>query len=797
MHAQSSICSQLSYRIAPEATSLLLRRADGFTDAVTDSSDPFTDVMVPDVEGDHSWGIVETLHSKYDAIESGYLGPTRREKLMKRKRSSDSNPSAFSTHTAEVTREYSRSTIHSWPSESLGMGTTWGIHNEVLVEETHIEEILDHPNSSENLLYVGITAHQNLLPFRQSSEDETMASSDFPWESPTQTNPFENGTSFPHIVPDDNTSPIQFSPDTSMGWELIESKDGSLHQSTDDLPLLGESPQHSTSHQFEQSFEEQELTAESQASDQSIEWIQEAGVGESLDMEVEEPFSRSVSDEPYLHFMSSNGNTQSEHLQLEAERPSPTDASEDYQFRFESSNEDLHWDDFEGGEDDEEMSEFWQSDFERGDVGNNMGLGRPMDLGTLDNELAGERIVETEILIGGEGLDDVQVGSYWMAKEQTSERMLDRISTILSTVRRVEGDGQCAVLKLLSRNRKAWIYDKDAQMMRLMSRNLAFKSIRKQSPRFDMYVSVLEVCQELLSQGIIATKRDIYYRDVTKFKSQKMVDEIVEDLACTFAVPRHCLSVVAASKGLVSGALKIHMKDGSFIDCDQAGDQGLLIPPSEQIADLMTNAKFVLVVEKEATFRTLLSIGCASQLGPCIIITGKGYPDVSTRKLVRRLSEHQSVAMRTTGVSPTDVANIGEATVEGHGIEEKEYPPVFALVDCDPHGLEIFLCYKIGSKAMAFDSHNLATPRIQLLGLRPSDWIPYGVDFEKLAVLSARDRKKALRMLEWCNVAAFPDVRRDLQKMLFYGRKAEIQNVDGAVLVRDLLPAKLGGLVEG
>ena len=62
-------------------------------------------------------------------------------------------------------------------------------------------------------------------------------------------------------------------------------------------------------------------------------------------------------------------------------------------------------------------------------------------------------------------------------------------------------------------------------------------------------------------------------------------------------------------------------------------------------------------------------------------------------------------------------------------------------------------------QAMAYDSQNLATPRLELLGIRPTDWVRYGVDFNKLAPLSVRDRKKAMGMLGWKSVAAFPELR--------------------------------------
>lgn len=103
--------------------------------------------------------------------------------------------------------------------------------------------------------------------------------------------------------------------------------------------------------------------------------------------------------------------------------------------------------------------------------------------------------------------------------------------------------------------------------------------------------------------------------------------------------------------------------------------------------DIVSSARFVLIVEKDATFQRLLDDDFCAKLSPCIMITvrfssvflfcflgggvtstsstqssapacvdqGKGVPDVNSRLMVRKL---------------WDTLHI----------------PVFALVDADPHG---------------------------------------------------------------------------------------------------------------
>lgn len=71
---------------------------------------------------------------------------------------------------------------------------------------------------------------------------------------------------------------------------------------------------------------------------------------------------------------------------------------------------------------------------------------------------------------------------------------------------------------------------------------------------------------------------------------------------------------------------------------------------------------------------------------PCIILTGKGQPDVATRLFLRKLK---------------DTLNI----------------PVLALVDSDPYGLKILSVYMSGSKQMSYDSSHLTTGDIKWLGV--------------------------------------------------------------------------------
>lgn len=117
-----------------------------------------------------------------------------------------------------------------------------------------------------------------------------------------------------------------------------------------------------------------------------------------------------------------------------------------------------------------------------------------------------------------------------------------------------------------------------------------------------------------------------------------------------------------------------------------------------------------------------------------ILISGKGYPDIATSELVKCL-------------------------VDTHG----DSLICAALVDGDPHGLDILSVYRHGSSNRAFDRARLAAPNLGWLGVRSEDLREYLIRLEcslrmlsahscdvqdsALLPLTSRDRKKALSML--------------------------------------------------
>ncbi|EKM54341.1 uncharacterized protein PHACADRAFT_96783, partial [Phanerochaete carnosa HHB-10118-sp] len=260
----------------------------------------------------------------------------------------------------------------------------------------------------------------------------------------------------------------------------------------------------------------------------------------------------------------------------------------------------------------------------------------------------------------------------------------------------------------------------------------------------------VELMHEALVTGVPTTKRlvDMYYKDVPLFGSQVVVDKLVDDIAATLSVGRADLNVRASSKGLVSGrGLTMHLYEEDSITVSTS--ESTLIPVSEEIErfEVEDDLSWVLVVEKEAVFQTLCRLNLAehSRLpGPGLLITGKGYPDVATRQLVRTLSDNLPAAV-----------------------------PIISLVDCDPWGIDILSVYKYGSASMVHEHKSLVASRIVWGGVRGEDISLLGLNKDAMLPITKHDQKKAMAILRRTDLPG--EWKTELQHMLHSRRKAEIE----------------------
>ncbi|KAF9227465.1 DNA topoisomerase IV, alpha subunit [Gyrodon lividus] len=263
------------------------------------------------------------------------------------------------------------------------------------------------------------------------------------------------------------------------------------------------------------------------------------------------------------------------------------------------------------------------------------------------------------------------------------------------------------------------------------------------SKQIAQFLRVMNFAHEALEEGLPLTKRDMYYKDIALFNSQKTVDRLVDDLAATLKLDRADLNIRATSKGLICGSsLVIYFVDGHVLRLDDS--EGTLIPAGEDIErfEVEGDVAWVLVVEKEAVFQTLCRLQFTSHpaLPGCgLMITGKGYPDLATRQLVRTLSDNLP-----------------------------DHIPIVALVDGDAYGLDILSVYKYGSQSLRHENEKLAAHRIQWLGIKTSELLELGIHLDALIPITKHDEKKAMAMLQRCIWSLPVEWRHEILKIAGY-----------------------------
>ncbi|XP_005362861.1 meiotic recombination protein SPO11 isoform X1 [Microtus ochrogaster] len=346
-------------------------------------------------------------------------------------------------------------------------------------------------------------------------------------------------------------------------------------------------------------------------------------------------------------------------------------------------------------------------------------------------------------------------------------------SEVLTSIENIIQD----IIKSLARNevpaftidsRSSWenIMFEDSVGLQMIPQCITRK-IKSDSPKsvkkFALILKILSMIYKLVQSNTYATKRDIYYTDSQLFGNQAAVDNIIDDISCMLKVPRRSLHVLSTSKGLIAGNLRYMEEDGTRVQCTCSATATAVPSNIQGIRNLITDAKFLLIVEKDATFQRLLDDNFCSRMSPCIMVTGKGIPDLNTRLLVKKL---------------WDTFHL----------------PVFTLVDADPHGIEIMCIYKYGSMSMSFEAHSLTVPAIRWLGLLPSDIKRLNIPKGSLIPLTKHDHMKLDSILRRPYISCQPFWRKEMEMMADSKMKAEIQALtflSSDYLSRVYLPNKL------
>ncbi|WJX64926.1 hypothetical protein P8452_49647 [Trifolium repens] len=286
--------------------------------------------------------------------------------------------------------------------------------------------------------------------------------------------------------------------------------------------------------------------------------------------------------------------------------------------------------------------------------------------------------------------------------------------------------------------------------------------------RLDVILRVLLIVQKLLQENKHSSKRDIYYMHPSVFLDQSVVDHAINDICVLMQCSRHNLNVVSAGNGLVMGWIRF-VEGKKIFDCISSPNTSHSIPVYvEDIKDIISVAHYILVVEKESVFQRLANDQFCNA-NRCIVISGRGYPDIPTRRFLRLLVENLHI-------------------------------PAYCLVDCDPYGFDILTTYRFGSMQMAYDTKHLRIPEIHWLGAFPSDSERYFVPKQCLLPLTAEDKRKIEAMLLRCYLQReVPQWRLELKMMLQKGVKFEIEALSVhtlSFLTESYIPSKIHGKVK-
>jgi len=271
---------------------------------------------------------------------------------------------------------------------------------------------------------------------------------------------------------------------------------------------------------------------------------------------------------------------------------------------------------------------------------------------------------------------------------------------------------------------------------------------------------VLEAMQLSTLSGQTCTKRSIMYSAPALFESQAPCDLAIESVTQLMAeasaeagerTSRHGLGIVAARRGLVMGSVSWQSCDSAKTTTNAAGSI-TFIPPSAQSYIIHDDVSTLLVVEKETVYHALAQRFDDLQAaagGRLLLVTGKGYPCAATRLFCRQVVDQRKAAQR---------------------------PPlrVLALVDCDPHGLDILATYKLGSKAMRYAADAMILPDIAWIGVRPEQ-ITKSANRQDVMQMSPNDHVKADSMLKTRRLQSIEGGEQALRWMQSQGQKAEIE----------------------
>ncbi|KRX80039.1 Meiotic recombination protein SPO11 [Trichinella sp. T6] len=277
---------------------------------------------------------------------------------------------------------------------------------------------------------------------------------------------------------------------------------------------------------------------------------------------------------------------------------------------------------------------------------------------------------------------------------------------------------------------------------------------------FPIVLCLLSESYSLLRNSQYCTKRNLYYKHRYLFRSEGDLDRAIKAICKILVTPRYKLNILSSPKGLVLGDLVLQLGSTEIVDCNSIST----IPTrSDEFQVLTTSATFILIVEKDSIFEKLAMEKANSVLRSAILITAKGYPDFPTRLFLRKLYDYLKL-------------------------------PMFALMDADPCGIEIFLTYKYGPMNVSYESGvNVLLPWMKWIGVYPSEISSLNLSDTQKLKLGIRERNLIYSLLNRFEASGDHFLISQLHELNKIGCKVEIEaicSISSSYLIHEYLKIK-------
>ncbi|KAH8859322.1 Meiotic recombination protein SPO11 [Schistosoma japonicum] len=262
----------------------------------------------------------------------------------------------------------------------------------------------------------------------------------------------------------------------------------------------------------------------------------------------------------------------------------------------------------------------------------------------------------------------------------------------------------------------------------------------KKPVEFTRLMVILKAAHEAIREDKFITKRAIYYSSPVLFKKQSTIDPLLSKICKQFNLPRCAIRIV------IRESLFRNKHEVIISEC---------LP------------QFILVIEKDTIFQKLLNEKFYEKFKPCLLITAKGYPDLTARQFLALLNyTHPNI-------------------------------PMFGLFDADPHGINVFCTYKFGTMNPTMqDRHGcpIKIPNLQLCGLLPSELSSLPIKEEEILNLTKNDKSLLISIQKRGYIHEEFNLLKQIKCLLFTEKKAELEilnSINSRFLTNEYLPKKI------